>query len=81
VTKWVEAKYLYFSIEKYVVDFIFEEIFTRFGVPREIVTDQGSRFTSNLVKYITKQYYIKHQKSTPYHPQENGHVDSTNKVT
>jgi len=26
------------------------------------------------------QYNIKHQKSTPYHPQANGQVESTNKV-
>ena len=44
VTKWVEAKSLYQSNEQSVVDFLFEEIFTRFGVPREIVTDQGTQF-------------------------------------
>jgi transposase InsO family protein len=63
-----------------VVDFLFNDIFTRFGVPREIVTDQGTQFTSHLVKAITKQYQIKHRKSTPYHPQANGQVESTNKV-
>ena len=42
VTKWVEAKALYQANEQSVVDFMFEEIFTRFGVPREIVTDQGT---------------------------------------
>ena len=39
VTKWVEAKDLFWATKKYVVEFIYEEIFTRFGVPREIVTD------------------------------------------
>ena len=39
VTKWVEAKALFRAIEKSVVEFIYEEIFTRFGVSREIVTD------------------------------------------
>ena len=42
VTKWVEAKTLFRAIEKSVVEFIYEEIFTRFGVPREIATDQGT---------------------------------------
>ena len=50
VTKWVEAKALFRSIEKPVVEFIYEEIFTRFGVPREIVTDQGPQFNSKLMK-------------------------------
>ena len=42
VTKWVEAKALFRAIEKSMVEFIYEEIFTWFGVPREIVTDQGT---------------------------------------
>ena len=71
VTKWVEDKSLY-SANEQSVDFMFEEIFTHFGVPRDIVTDQGTQFTFNLVKAITEKYQIKHQKSTPYHPQANG---------
>jgi transposase InsO family protein len=29
---------------------------------------------------MTKKYGIKHRKSSPYHPQSNGQVESTNKV-
>ena len=39
VTKWVEAKALYQANEYPVVDFLFEEFFTCFGVPREFVMD------------------------------------------
>jgi len=41
ITKWVEAKDVSFATEKVVVYFIFTEIFTRFGVPREIFSDSG----------------------------------------
>lgn len=75
VTKWVEAKALYQANEQSVVDFLFEIFFTRFRVPREIVTDQGTQFMSKLVKSITQQYQIRHQNSSPYHPQENGQVE------
>ena len=80
VIKWVEAKALPFATENTVVSFLFEDIFTRFGVPREIVTDQGTQFTSRLVQKLVDQYKIKHRKSTPYHSQANGQVESTNKV-
>jgi transposase InsO family protein len=80
VTKWVEAKSLFRATEKSVVEFIYEDIFTRFGVPHEIVTDQGTQFTSKLMKELMEKYGIKHCKSSPYHPQANGQVESTNKV-
>jgi len=50
VTKWVEAKALSSATENVVVSFIFEDIFTCFGVPREIVTDQGTEFISMMVQ-------------------------------
>eukprot|EP00253_Pinus_taeda_P011257 PITA_11257 len=80
VTKWAEAKALVHATEQTVVNFLLEEIFVRYGVPREIVTDHGTQFTSKLVKDITEKYQIKHRKSTPYHPQANGQVESTNKT-
>ena len=66
VTKWVEAKGLPRATEQTVVNFLFEEIFSRFGVPRENVTDQGAKFTSKLVQEIEYKYKIKHWKYTPY---------------
>ena len=80
VTKWVESKYLYQANEQYVVDFLFEEIFTCFGVPKEIVINQGTQSMSKLVISTTQHYKIRHRTSSPYHPQENGQVKSTNKV-
>eukprot|EP00253_Pinus_taeda_P017066 PITA_17066 len=78
--QWVEAKALPSATENSVAQFLFEDIFTRFCVPREIVTDQGSQFTSKLMEKLMEEYKVKHRKSTPYHPQANGQVESTNKV-
>ena len=35
VTKWVEAKALPSATENSVIQFLFEDIFTRFGVPKK----------------------------------------------
>ena len=80
ITRWVEDKSLFRATEKSVVEFIYEEIFTQFGVPREIATDQGTQFTSKLMKELTTKYGIRHCKSSPYHPLANGQVKSPNKV-
>ena len=76
----MEAKVVYFSTKKVFVDFLFYEIFTRFGVPIETFSDNGPQFIYSLVQGVMEKYKIRHRKSTPYHPQENGQVESTNKV-
>jgi len=80
VIKWVDEKALFRATEKSIVEFIYEDNFTRFGVPRDIFTDQGMQFTSKLMKELIEKYGIKHRKSSPYHPQANGQVELTNKV-
>ncbi len=40
-----------------------------FGLPRVIKSDEGSNFTSKLVKEVTKELGIEHQLSTTYHPE------------
>ena len=77
---WVEDKSLARDTKKFVIDFLYEDIFNHFGVPREIVTDHGEHVTSNAMKYLVEQYKGNHCKSSPYHPQENGKVESTKKV-
>ena len=53
MTKWVEAKALPQGTEHVVSYFLNADIFTRFGVLRDIVTNGGSQFTYKLIKYLT----------------------------
>jgi transposase InsO family protein len=80
MTKWVEAKALTRATKQVVSDFLFEDIFTRYGIPTELVTDGGPPFTSHLIKALMEKFHIQHRMVSPYHPQENGQVESTNKV-
>eukprot|EP00253_Pinus_taeda_P033395 PITA_33395 len=72
MTKWVEAKALIRANEEVVLNFLFEEIFVRFGVPRELVTDGGPPFNSHGFKATLQKYHINHKMTTPYHAQANG---------
>ena len=42
VTKWVEAKALLRATKNSVIEFIYEDIFTHFGIPHENVIDNGT---------------------------------------
>eukprot|EP00253_Pinus_taeda_P028715 PITA_28715 len=65
MTKWVEAKALIRANEEAVLAFLFEEIFTRFGTPRELVTDGGPPFNSHGFKSTLHKYHIQHRMTIP----------------
>lgn len=72
LTKWAETKAIKAATKEKVAKFLRENIFYNFGYLRELFTDQGSQFTSNLIEDLLTHHKIKHRTSTPYHPQENG---------
>ena len=55
-------------------------LFSRVGVPKEILTDQGSNFTSQLLKEIYRLLHVHPIRTTPYHPQTDGLVERFNKT-
>ena len=43
-------------------------IFSRLGVPEEILSDLGTQFVSDCMKEVTRLLSIKQITTTPYHP-------------
>ena len=77
-TKWVEATSFKVLNSKKVAHFIQTNIICRYGVPHEIISENGSHFCDKTVKLL-HEYKIKHHKSSPYRPQTNGAVEAENK--
>eukprot|EP00063_Salmo_salar_P026974 XP_014001809.1 PREDICTED: uncharacterized protein LOC106572279 [Salmo salar] len=50
------------------------------GIPDEILTDQGTNFTSRLMVQLHRQLGIKGLRTTPYHPQTDGLVERFNQT-
>ncbi|XP_063614211.1 uncharacterized protein K02A2.6-like [Penaeus indicus] len=50
-------------------------IFSRVGIPGEILSDRGTQFTSQLVGELHKLLGIKPLFTPPYHPSGNGRVE------
>ena len=46
-----------------------------FGIPKSILSDQGTEFTSSILKELTKLYKIRQIFATPYHPKSNSALE------
>ncbi len=56
------------------------QLFSRVGIPREVLTDQGTNFMSLLLKRVYQLLGIRAIKTTPYHPQTDGLVERFNQT-
>ncbi|OMO98613.1 reverse transcriptase [Corchorus capsularis] len=79
-TKWVEAVPLKKATGPAVASFIKENVVCRFGIPRRIISDNGTPFVNKDVRKLLALYDIDHVKSTRYYPQGNGQAEATNKT-
>ena len=77
-TKWVEATSYSVLKAKHVAQFIKNNIICWYGVPQEIISNNGSHFVGE-VQGIMELYNIEHHKSSPYRPQTNEAIEVANK--
>jgi transposase InsO family protein len=80
LTRWVEATPVKYCSAKTTTNFLFEQVITRFGCSRILMSDEGTHFIDSTIKDMAEEFEFFHQKSTAYHPQENGTVESFNKI-
>ncbi|GLU06784.1 hypothetical protein SLE2022_237810 [Rubroshorea leprosula] len=78
-TKWVEARPLSSLTSKKVEDFVFSSIIYRYGIPNQIVADNGTQFNCSSFRDFCSSYGIKLQFTSVYHLESNGMVESVNK--
>ena len=73
-TRYPEATALK-NIETVTIAEALVDMYARVGIPSEILSDQGSQFTSDLMKEVSRLLSIKQLTSSPYHPQNNGLIE------
>eukprot|EP00253_Pinus_taeda_P011525 PITA_11525 len=79
VANYLAVEALPRATEESVIQFLFH-LFVRYGLPREIITDGGPQFAGNRIAETLNNYHVQHKMTTPYHPQANGKVESSNKI-
>ncbi|XP_028076658.1 uncharacterized protein LOC114278742 [Camellia sinensis] len=70
-TKWGEAEPLATIKEKDVKKFVWQNIITRFGIPKALISDNGTQFDGKLFRRFCKELKIEFYNSTPAYPQSN----------
>ena len=56
------------------------KMFARVGLPEEILTDQGSNFTCQLLAEMYRLIHVHSTRTSPYHPQTDGVVERFNET-
>ena len=79
VSKWVEAVPCRVADHSVVLKFLKENIFSRFGVPKAIISYGGSHLCNKPFESLLTKYGVKHKVATPYYPQTSGQVELANR--
>ncbi|CAF4378294.1 unnamed protein product, partial [Rotaria sp. Silwood2] len=77
-TRWVTAIALPDCSAQTTAQALFKEYICRYGVPKSILSDQGTHFKNQLMEAMAKLIGYNHIFSSVYHPQTNGMVERFN---
>ena len=70
----------YDNMEEIATRFLFNHVITRFGVPKELVSDHGNHFGNEIFQELSHHLGFTHEFVSPYYPKSNGKVQVVNKV-
>ena len=74
-----EIDRLYDTLSKTVIQKM-KAHFSRYGIPEQLVTDNGPQFVSSSFRHFTIKYDIQHTTSSPHHPRSNRKAESAVKA-
>jgi hypothetical protein len=79
-TKYIELASLDNKEAETVTEAIFQRWICRYGIPLEIITDQGKEFCNRLSDDLYQKLGTHHQRTSPRHPACNSQAEVANKT-
>nr|XP_040567953.1 uncharacterized protein K02A2.6-like [Lepeophtheirus salmonis] len=73
-SRWIELATLQTTTSKEVIDRM-KRVFSRFGIPDQVRSDNASYYTSKEFKLFTNEYGFRHLTSSPGHSSGNGEAE------
>ncbi|KAL2236614.1 UNVERIFIED_CONTAM: Retrovirus-related Pol polyprotein from transposon [Sesamum indicum] len=79
-SKWVEAEAVSKITEREAINFIWKNIICRFGIPRVLISDNGTQFQGRKITAWLHELKIQQNFTAVGHPQSNGQTEVTNRT-
>lgn len=79
-TKWAEAYPLKDAEAPTCMRALYNNFFSRFGLPQQLHSDQGKNFESKLFHEFCKLTGVRKSRTTPFHPQSDGQTERMNRT-
>ncbi|XP_012851555.1 PREDICTED: uncharacterized protein K02A2.6-like [Erythranthe guttata] len=79
-SKWAEAESVISITEASVLKFLWENICCRYGIPRILISDNGTQFNGSKVPAWCAEMGVQQRFCSVAHPQANGQVEVTNRI-
>ena len=73
-SKWPELQNMNSTTSQGTIEAICT-LFGRYGLPTQLVSENGSQFTSSEFVHFLRANGVKHIRSAPYHPSSNGQAE------
>ena len=73
-SKWPEVIQMSSTTSSKTID-VLRTLFARYGLPEQVVSDNGPQFTSDGFAQFMKTNGVKHIRTAPYHPSSNGQAE------
>ena len=77
-TKWIEAMPTVTITARKTEEFVWKNLICRYGLPRVIITDNGTQFNCNQFRAFCQEWKIDLRFASVAHPQANGQVENAN---
>jgi len=74
-SRWAESFPVRNHTAPTVARVLLQQVFTRFGLPKRILTDLGAEFQGQLSTEMCKRFEIDQVRTTAYEPRTNGQVE------
>ena len=80
LTCWADVFPIAHKTGETISKILADRYFPQYGIPEIMISDNGKEFANEEVESLLKQFGVKHNFTTPYHPRSNGKIERLNKT-